>query len=377
MIRFILTFFLLTALLGCADKEKNKPRSKEWANQMQKTAQSFKNLVPELYSEERFTDKKNAPLVLKKIKNYRDNIHDIKKGVAIKLLGEDPYVLKSVRTLEDLADRALRLYKRGDRDNSRILLKATTNTCFKCHTRQNLGPKSLSWSGFDPDSHSINPFEKAQMFVALRQYDKAQKNLVEFLEEKEAKKSFSMTYDDALTYYLMISLRGDSDYSKTRRFLKDRIHSTKLPTRLHYKIKNWDQDLAAYEKKDLPTGILGAKEVLKRNREAHSDKNLVNDLIASQILHQYLMTKPIGSSQAKAYYLLGKTYEDIVTAGYWNLPELYFELCIDQVPHSKLAQSCYKRYRENIVLGYSGSSGTLIPEDEYRRLKTLREKAAN
>lgn len=372
----ILILILMFLTISCIEKEKEQKVSPSWAAQMQKTAKAFRELAPYLYSKEKFSNKSNTKVVEEKIQKYRDSIHEIKKTTAQKLLGKDPYVMKGIESLDDLVDRSYAFFKRGDRQNSRILLKATTNSCFKCHTRQDIGPKALSWKNFDLDKIVENPFERAQVLVAMRQYEPAKKELIEFLEEREADHEYGMSYEDALTYHLMISIRGNSDLKEALAFLQDRLNKAKLPTELKYTLRHWENDLSTLIKKNLKANIESVKTVLKRNQKSYSERNMVNNLVATKILHQMLMSsKTTATSRAHSYLYLGKTYDQLVTAGFWDLPELYFELCIDEVPHSGLAKNCFKQLKETITLGYSGSRGTFIPVKEYRRLELLRAKA--
>ncbi|NJM09967.1 MAG: hypothetical protein HC883_03500 [Bdellovibrionaceae bacterium] len=54
---------------------------------------------------------------------------------------------------------------------------------------------------------------------------------------------------------------------------------------------------------------------------------------------------------------------------------MYYTACIEKVPHSGLAEQCFKAYEESITLGYSGSSGTHIPSAVRKHLNNLKEKA--
>ncbi len=87
------------------------------------------------------------------------------------------------------------------------------------------------------------------------------------------------------------------------------------------------------------------------------------------------MSEPDTQKKAQAYRLLGRAYDELVIEGFWDLPEVYYEMCIDYAPKTKVAKSCWKSLKENITLGYSGSRGTMIPAHEYKHLEALRKKA--
>ncbi len=370
--------FLMTALTlaACAGPQTEKANP-SWAGKMQSTAGSFQELLPFIYNEDKFNDQSNTALIEKKIANYARDIHKINRDQAKQFLGDDPYVVQSISSLRELTQRSLDSFRRGDRKNSRILLKATTNTCFKCHTRQNVGPSSVYWKNFDVNSVQTNQIEKSHILVSMRQYEEAKLHLKEFLSESEDNGKFDIPYENALHHYMMISLRGQKTFQSTLNFLKAKMLVVKTPTELHYTLKHWHKDLSYWmaNKNKLTPNPKAAAAVLARNKDRYSERNLVNDLVASSLLHQYLMTQPADLQKAKSYKLLGKAYDELVIEGYWDLPEVYYEMCIDYAPKTQDAKDCYRSLKSNITVGYSGSRGTMVPSQEYERLDRLRKKA--
>lgn len=103
-------------------------------------------------------------------------------------------------------------------------------------------------------------------------------------------------------------------------------------------------------------------------------------LRASAALHSWLSANPIkvGSnepSRAKALFLAGRSAEESRELNFWTLHERYYELCIETLPKSDLAKSCFKKLNDSVLMGYTGSSGLHLPQDESTRLARLREKA--
>lgn len=374
----LLPVFAVLILAACAGSDKKETQTTQsWAGNMQGTAQSFQELLPWLYNGDKFADPKNTEIIRSKISQFQKNIHSIDPKAAEKMLGDDPYVLASLRSLKELTDRAQQSFDRGDRKNSRILLKATTNTCFKCHTRQDLGPKHMHWKNFEVSSIQTNAVEKAHILVSMRQYEEAKIQLRHFISESEQEGKFGIPYENALHYYLMISIRGQQTFQSAINFLKAKALIVKTPTEFHFTIKHWLKDLEYWNKNKakLKPTLAVAEDVLKRNKETYSERNLINDLVASTLLHNILATEKSAFNKARAYRMLGEAYDELIVEGFWDLPEVYYEKCIDYAPNSKLAQSCYRNLKNNIVVGYSGSRGTAIPNQEYERLEVLRKKA--
>lgn len=371
-------FFTFATLLISCTSEPLKPKD-SWAGRMQTTAQSFQELMPYLYNEDQFSNPKNSKIIESKIAAYSGSIHKIDPKKAKIILGDDPYIKKSLDSLKELTQRSHESFKRGDRKNSRILLKATTNTCFKCHTRQNMGPNKMKWKNFDITQFEVHPIEKSQIYVSMRNYQAAQKTLKEFLESSEMERTFDLSYESALHYYLMISLRGKSTIDDSIKFLTEKTQVADAPTPLHFTLRHWQSDLIYFKKnpKAMKADLSTVYKILMRNKNRYSERNLVNNLIASSLLTDYLMKEPSQYKKAKAYRLLGEIYDELVVEGFWDLPEMYYEMCIDYAPKSKLAKSCFSKLKENITVGYSGSRGTLIPKAEYKRIERLRKKAGH
>ena len=99
-------------------------------------------------------------------------------------------------------------------------------------------------------------------------------------------------------------------------------------------------------------------------------------LRASTAVHEMLSLAPQGKHAAEGLLLAGNAYrllgEPVVTP----LPEMYFEACVRQSPHTQVARQCYERFEESIYFGYSGSGGTFIPDDIQELMKELKGIAA-
>lgn len=108
---------------------------------------------------------------------------------------------------------------------------------------------------------------------------------------------------------------------------------------------------------------------------ADSDSKYVDYLRASTLLHQELGKNITKKNRAEVLYYLGVVYGLLSDSGFWELPDVYFESCIRELPKSQLAKACYSRYEQDIIVGYSGSAGTFIPTDERKKLTMLKELA--
>jgi len=366
---------LTTGTLICCAAGNSDNSNPQLSGKMNQAARALQELLPYLYSRDKFNDKKNKKTIEKQMIQFKSSLHNIEPELAKTALGDDPYVLQSLKSLNELSDRSIQTFQKGDLRTSRILLKATTNTCFKCHTRQTMGVQSIQWDNFDIEKIETDPLEKAHLLVAMRQFEEAKLYLTNFITDREQEDNFDPDYETALHYYLMISLRGQQTYESALNFIRAKILITKSPTEIHYTLKHWEKDLKHWKKHagKLKPNLSHARGVLKRNGKRYSQRNLINNLVASSLLHSYLASNPTQVDKARAYSTLGYIYDELIVEGFWDLPEMYYEMCIRYAPKTKIAQTCYRQIRNNITLGYSGSRGTLIPSQEYERLDELRK----
>ena len=113
----------------------------------------------------------------------------------------------------------------------------------------------------------------------------------------------------------------------------------------------------------------------KLQDEVSYQAGFVENLIASNLLHELISQSKNATQKAKYYHQLGEIYESLIDLGFWSLPESYYEACVKEVPKTAMAKKCFRDYERNILMGFSGSAGVFIPEDEQQKIKELRSIA--
>jgi hypothetical protein len=98
----------------------------------------------------------------------------------------------------------------------------------------------------------------------------------------------------------------------------------------------------------------------------------VHYVLASSVLHRFLESHPRTEDVARAYYLLGLV-EFQIGRDFWIAQgEMFLETAIRLAPDSPIAVDAYALLEQEILLGYTGSSGLHLPDDERERLADLR-----
>jgi hypothetical protein len=85
-------------------------------------------------------------------------------------------------------------------------------------------------------------------------------------------------------------------------------------------------------------------------------------------LYGLLKNSTKAPEQAEIEFMLGMSYETLSIPPYETLHEFFYESCIRHHPHSALSEKCYERYERSVYLGFTGSSGTHIPQTLQNKL---------
>jgi tetratricopeptide (TPR) repeat protein len=347
---------------------------------MQNLAKSFEELIPVVYSENKFQNPLNKQDVEKKIENFRASIHDISPEKARMMYGTDPLMLRGLDSLKKISSRSLSYFQLGKTHYAQNLLKQSAKYCFQCHTRVPAGPEQLFWSKFNIDKFQLEPHEKAQIFVAMRQYDEAKKVLTRFVQEPSPRDNLTLLREQDIKYYLLIAIRGQSQFEEANLFISQQSKNEKLSQYFRESLNVWKRDLTLWAKQfpKVSHNLAEAKKALglgkKKNFEIE-EAHFVRAIVAALMIHEGLAVEKDPAVIADSYYHLGRIYEFFTVGGFWDLSDFYYEMCVETQPHSEMATRCVNRLKESLVIKNSGTSGFILPDVETNRLKELEKQA--
>jgi len=375
---------LLVSNLGCSKPEVKANAETTWPENMQKLAATFRDLIPYVYNREAFEDPKNKKIILEKIQNFNKASHVIPIEKAQQILGEDPLVNVSIKGLDTEVQSALTTFERGNYRYSRHLLQHSLNYCFACHTRNQSGPRYDFWDFSDPRADDMNVIQKSKIMVATRQFEKAKETLKSTLMSGKKEGDNPYLQEQAIKQFLAVVVRAEKSPEEGYQFVNGLINRVELPVYLSKNLQSWEKSFVQWmgelkSKKKSTNFLEDAKKLVKVSNLLHSgedsDSKYVDYLRASSLLHDSLMNPKNKTTKAESLYLLGVVYELLGDSGFWELPDVYFEACVRELPNSNTAKSCYRKYEQNIVVGYSGSAGIFIPSDERMKLNELKKLA--
>jgi tetratricopeptide (TPR) repeat protein len=350
----------------------------DWSTGMRKMATSLEALLPYVYSQAEFNDSKNKSAVFARIEDFQNSVDVVPTHVGEDLLGKDPLLKYSVNRLKANSRQAVEAFKEGHAEFSRSLLRESVGTCFNCHSSQNMGPQYKFSTGTLSSSFRLTPNEKADYYVATRQFDQALGTLEQVLRSPNSFYDSPHDQSLALRKYLSLEVRVRKEPSRAAKTLETFINNKKLPYFLAKDSEAWLMSLREWQaeagKKPLAPRELLQKAKVKSDRGGFQ-AGLIEHMRATSGLHEALRTTKAADQRAKIYFQLGSSYDVLSDLGVWDLPDVYFEACIRAQPKSSQAKECFKSFERNLIMGYSGSAGLFIPADERKHLAELKDLA--
>ena len=337
----------------------------------------FDQLSRYIYSDSSFSNPKAAKKIEKHLSELSQATRKMKHTPKEAYPEKDPSLPIMMTRLEQSLFQAEESFRQRNYQYARQKLKGAMQNCYYCHTRLSKGLQ-LEWKTGLKELKATSPFERADFLVASRRFTAAEDELEKIILSKT---SSYFEKERALDKYLTVALRVQKDPGKAQRILLGVINGVDFSSYKKDVFRRWVADLESWLKNEDSLGSLDEIEkYLKKTEQKKSypldESSNVRYLRASQQLYQFLAQKKVSKQdRARAFYLLGQTYEVLRDNITWELNEVYYEACIEQRPGTPLARDCYKDYENSIVIGYSGSAGLFIPSDVRRKLRHLKSRA--
>ena len=377
--QFFVIFILTLEFVAASSKKPQTSTSENWPESMQKMANHINSLAPYVFDKNAFSKPTNQKKIQAEIQKLVKASHKIPKKMGTEMYGSDPLFAVNIDNLRDDFKRASESFQMGNHEYSRSILKGTIGHCFRCHSRTSEGREF----GLDEKKNkelNLNFIEKAELLVATRRFDRAIQLLEKELLNTTAFGRQLFEQDRALKKYLALMVRVKRNPLKASLFLEKYAKRKDLPFYLKGYISEWRSELAMISslepaKKRL---IKDAKKLIARaTKDINPEVHYITLLRASDLLHLSLKDLKNKKEKATVYKLLGTCYENLPDLGIWGLAEEYYEHCVTTLPKTKTAKQCYKKFEQNLLLGYSGSAGLFLPPDEKDRLKRLKKLAGH
>jgi hypothetical protein len=387
--RSLIVVFVV-ALVSVAAKE--APVNPEWRARMQGLLTDVLALFPYAFDEAQFNDPKNASKIKASLENLSQHSSGLKKHTAriskeegLKLDPAFPFIAEA---FENEIKSAAEAFAAGPASypQAQGYLRAGLAKCTVCHSQSSTGPE-LKLESFKSQFAALPTKDRFMALAATRQFDEALNEFSKSLRESKVKKPDQYFLDREIKAAFAIAVRVRRDPKRTLALIEEISASGSSSTILQNDLKDWKKDTLTWmnEKPAVLDNDKALFQEAQRLIAASSKRDVSVDhfenasiplLRASTHLHDLLANYPKSEFRAEAYVLLASTYDSLPGFAIWDLADEYLGACIQENPHSKVAERCFEKYKTSMVLGYSGSSGTHIPPSVRQHLQRLQELAA-
>ena len=332
----------------------------------------FRSLHGYMTSREKFIDPQNTAAIGGILDRMSSDVTSL--SGAHPAFAEKPEVNAILASLDSSLNDATRGFKEGRKGWALWRLRSVANACISCHTshQQNI-------SFHDPD-HSVegeDAYSQGEFYLATRQ----------FLQAKDAFYRAAMepqgTYQriDALRKWLIVFTRVTPHPKEALAQLSFLVKKVQLLPFEREEAASWMVSLKSWSDEPKPQIVIAplreAENLLRRSL-AQDDPifaasgGTVELLRATTLLHKALDGKDLSKGErGRVLYLLGFSYARLPEFFINELPDIYLEQCIREVPGTDEAARAFRLYREITVQDYTGSGGTHIPPEVQSKLDEL------
>lgn len=354
--------------------------AKTWQEKMREISIAMGEVIPFLYP----TPDKDIKGLTDKVGKLHDLTQelDVKTDHMIQTRDFDPALIYLSYAFKEDIDRAYRSLRDGHTDYARYVLRDSTSYCIGCHTRMASGAQFPLLKSFAEPLKHAPWIARMEFLAASRQFDAAFAEIMGELKKPSGGPLSSLDLERGVRMALSIAIRVKQQPALALKLVRAVTRSKQSNPSMKLGAKDWERDILAWQKEKTKTYstpdemLKEAKRFIDRAEKSRAGgHDEVNYLRATAVLHDLLRKFSDSREAGEALYLIGVSYRTLQELGFWNIQEKYFRACILAVPHTELAEKCYKELEESIIFGYSGSSGTHVPPELQFHLKQLKNKA--
>jgi len=338
-------------------------------------------LEPIIANPERLRD----PLQADDITRRLDALAGLKHAFPADAKAQEPATAALSGLFSQYALETRRRFTFGDRETVPSRVRTLMSLCFTCHSRER-APADYQDMEKHLEAMKLSPFDKAQYLAATRQFDKAIEVYGVIIAQAAKDERSLLVQARAIKDLLTLLVRVKDDPKATDAFLEGLSKRDDVAPFLKRPVAAWRKDVLAWKKEGFDAQHASAKDLFAKGkalvRQASGPRSYLPDetydvayLRASAYLNLALHKNPALPQRGEALFLLGLCAGALKSPLLWDVDLLFFEACIRENPKSALSRRCFTQLSDRLYFGYTGSSGTHLPEDELERLSTLRALA--
>lgn len=386
----LLASVIASSVAGGSDVKKGQDvGGTEWRARMQSMLKDVLVLFPFAFDETKFNDPKNEAAIKDALRSLSEHSSGLKKHTtSVKPaapIKTDPSYSFIAQAFETEISSAQSAFSEDRRRQAQGYIRSAISKCMGCHSQSAIGPQ-LNLDHFKNQFAALSPSDRFMAFAATRQFDQALKEFEQFLRDAKVTKPDPVAVDRQARAALAIAVRVKKDSKLTIALIDQMIASKAMSPMLLKDATDWrktvidwqtekpqtlDSDKALYSE----ASRLNESGQKIENAAGHFENPDVPLLRATALLHDLLSKYPDSKLRAESYMLLASIYDRLPGFAIWDLADEYLGACVQENPHSEMGEKCFAKYKDSIIFGYTGSSGTNVPFAVSRQLQSLKELA--
>ncbi len=372
--RTINKIFIVLTLIIAGSRARGDDASVPTKEVMDKIYGSIQTLLPLSLSDKKFADEANREVIAKNLKSLADNANQLPGHTEFK----DATFLYLGRALAKDAKDTYRRFEKGRTNEALFLFTALTDNCVACHSRLPAQDSKKAANLFNNlDETSLAPDERARLYLVTRQFEKSMAAYRDVVLSPNYSGD-EICLSDWIGEYLVTAIRVKRDLPAAKETLQKFGERKDLPLYMRHNVEAWTAAITELQKRnDLTANLKVIRQIIDEGKALNQfpmdQQGQIHFLVASSLLHEFVVKKPTGKEAAEAYFLLGLTESLNGRAFRASQNEFYLETAIRNAPNSVFAERAYRQLEEQILFEYSGSAGTYVPEEADTLLRELRE----
>ena len=362
-----------------------------WKARMQSMLSDVLVLFPFAFDETKFNEPKNQSAIMSSMKSLAEHSSGLKKhtsGVkrADGLKIDPSFSFIAVAFENEMSSAQLEFAgSAAQRRQAQASLRSAISKCMTCHSQSAMGP-ALKLDHFKDRFAALSTSDRFMALAATRQFDEALTEFEQYLKDAKVTKPDPVNVDRQARAALAISVRVKKDSKRTMALVDQIIASRAVSPLVLKDAGDWRKTIIDWQTEKPRT--LDSDQLLfaeakrltengqrKENSSGHFENSNVTLLRATAHLHDLLSNYPDSRLRGESYMLLASTYEQLPGFAIWDLADEYLGACVQENPHSEMGEKCFAKYKDSIIFGYTGSSGTKIPFAVTRHLQSLQDLA--
>jgi len=337
---------------------------------MQDAYGAFERLQPFFADSEAFKENKNQAEISRLLGNLADSFHSL-DDVDSRFQDEPGFNVTLELMQEAIGDAAAR-FDEGKKSYALWRLRGLSSHCVSCHMAHH---PELTFHD-EPDITSLTSYEQGNFYLSTRQYSDASQAFLKALRDSKD----SSTSMNALRKWLLVKIRATTDPKEAYSTLEILLSTLELPVYKREEVEGWLLALKRWaDEEPSARGLSAAENILQTaglHDYQHGRTDTVSVLRAITVLHSILYDRSLSKAErGRVFYLLGFSYSRLPLFFISEMPEIYLQLAIKEVPGSDQAKAAFNLYKDLVYLDFTGSGGTHIPDDVAQRLENLHQEA--